>query len=45
VIWHVFRHAYAFILDWRDLRVLVLSLADVWMQTKQELLAFLETLR
>jgi len=42
---HVFRHAYAFILDWRDLQVLVLPLADVWAQTKQELLAFLETLR
>jgi hypothetical protein len=41
---HVFRHAYAFYLDWNELQKLVLPLGDVWARTRQELLAFLETL-
>jgi hypothetical protein len=41
---HVFRHAYTFYLDWNELRKLVLPLDGVWAQTKQELLAFLESL-
>jgi hypothetical protein len=40
---HFFRHAYAFFLDWDKMRDLVIALTDVWAQTKQELLAFLET--
>jgi len=42
---HFYRHAYAFFLDWSKMRSLVIALADVWAQTRQELLAFLETLR
>jgi hypothetical protein len=41
---HFFRHAYAFFLDWSKMRDLVIALADIWAQTKQDLLAFLETL-
>jgi len=41
---HSYRHAYAFFLDWSKMRDLVIALADVWAQTKQELLAFLATL-
>jgi hypothetical protein len=40
---HFYRHAYAFFLDWSKMRSLVIALADVWAQTKQELLAFVET--
>jgi hypothetical protein len=42
---HVFRHAYAFYLDWNELQKLVLPLDNVWAQTRQELLAFVETLK
>ncbi len=41
---HFYRHAYAFFLEWSRMRDLVIALGDVWAQTRQELLAFLETL-
>ena len=41
---HVFRHAYAFYLDWNELQKLVLPLGDVWAQTRQEFQSFLESL-
>lgn len=41
---HFYRHAYAFFLDWSKMRDLVIALADIWAQTKRDLLVFLETL-
>lgn len=42
---HFYRHSYAFFLEWSKMRDLVIALRDVWAQTRQELLAFLETLK
>ena len=41
---HFYRHSYAFFLEWSRMRDLVIALGDVWAQTRQELLLFIETL-
>jgi hypothetical protein len=41
---HFFRHSYSFFLDWYEMEKLVVSLPEVWAQTKAELHLFLEGL-
>ena len=41
---HFYRHSYSFFLEWTKMRDLVTALEDVWKQTRQEFLAFLESL-
>ncbi len=41
---HVYRHSYAFFLEWTELRELVTALPAIWMQMKAELALFLATL-
>ena len=38
---HFYRHSYAFFLKWEDMQNLVLSLPEIWEQTKRELEQFL----
>jgi hypothetical protein len=41
---HFYRHSYSFILEWDELAKLVVPLAEVWEQTKDELQLFLDSL-
>jgi hypothetical protein len=41
---HVYRHSYAFFLEWTELQELVTALPALWMQLKAELALFLATL-
>jgi hypothetical protein len=38
---HFYRHSYSFFLSWQEMEKLVIELAEVWSQTKQELEQFL----
>jgi hypothetical protein len=42
---HFYRHSYSFVLDWEELRPLVVSLKQIWEQSKYELYEFLSRLR
>lgn len=42
---HFYRHSYSFFLEWNELEKLVTPLSEVWQQVKQELQAFLDSLR
>jgi hypothetical protein len=41
---HFYRHSYSFFLEWDELEKLVMSLAEVWDQAKDELELFLDSL-
>jgi hypothetical protein len=41
---HFYRHSYSFLLDWDEMEKLVMPLAEVWAQTKDELQLFLNRL-
>jgi len=41
---HFYRHSYTFLLEWDELEKLVMSLAEVWEQTRDELQRFLDRL-
>ena len=41
---HFYRHSYSFFLEWRKVEKLVIPLAEVWKQAKDELQLFLESL-
>jgi hypothetical protein len=41
---HFFRHSYSFFLDWHEMEKLVVSLPEVWSQTKADLQLFLKKL-
>lgn len=40
---HFFRHSYAYILEWDEMRDLIIDLCDTWDITKQEIENFLQT--
>ena len=40
---HFFRHSYAYILEWDEMRELIVDLRDTWDITKQEIEIFLQT--
>lgn len=41
---HFYRHSYSFLIDWQELKKLVVPLEEVWRNVKSELLMFIETL-